>query len=93
MKMTIFIEKSGWFDVGSELSLEVKDLDMARGIVDFMLSNGANVRNAVVYDAIEFVRNGAKETFNYTDCRMCGNEWKSLNEEGFCSSCWAVWKS
>lgn len=26
-------------------------------------------------------------------CRMCGNEYKSLNEDGYCSSCWTVWKS
>lgn len=26
-------------------------------------------------------------------CQMCGNEWKSLNAEGYCSSCWTVWNS
>lgn len=26
-------------------------------------------------------------------CKMCGNEYKSLNAEGYCSSCWTVWKS
>lgn len=26
-------------------------------------------------------------------CKMCGNEWKSLNEKGYCSSCWTVWNS
>lgn len=26
-------------------------------------------------------------------CQMCGSEWKSLNKEGYCSSCWTVWKS
>lgn len=26
-------------------------------------------------------------------CVMCGNEWKSLNSEGYCSSCWTIWKS
>lgn len=26
-------------------------------------------------------------------CQMCGNEWKSLNEQGYCSSCWTVWNS
>lgn len=24
-------------------------------------------------------------------CTMCGNEWKSLNAAGYCSSCWQVW--
>jgi len=26
-------------------------------------------------------------------CKMCGNEWKSLNASGYCSSCWQVWTS
>jgi hypothetical protein len=26
-------------------------------------------------------------------CKMCGNEWKSLNQQGYCSSCWTVWNS
>lgn len=26
-------------------------------------------------------------------CRMCGNEWKSLNKKGYCSNCWAIWNS
>lgn len=26
-------------------------------------------------------------------CQMCGNEYKSLNAEGYCSSCWTIWKS
>lgn len=26
-------------------------------------------------------------------CQMCGNEHKSLNEQGYCSSCWTVWNS
>lgn len=26
-------------------------------------------------------------------CKMCGNEHKSLNEQGYCSSCWTVWNS
>ena len=26
-------------------------------------------------------------------CTMCGNEWKSLNKEGYCSSCWTIWNS
>ena len=29
----------------------------------------------------------------FDGCKMCGNEWKKLNKEGFCSSCWTVWKS
>lgn len=24
-------------------------------------------------------------------CKMCGNEWKSLNVAGYCSSCWVIW--
>lgn len=26
-------------------------------------------------------------------CVMCGNEWKSLNKDGYCSSCWTIWNS
>lgn len=26
-------------------------------------------------------------------CQMCGNEWKSLNKQGYCSNCWAIWNS
>jgi hypothetical protein len=26
-------------------------------------------------------------------CKMCGNEWKSLNKQGYCSSCWTIWNS
>jgi len=26
-------------------------------------------------------------------CTMCGNEWKSLNRDGYCSSCWTIWNS
>lgn len=26
-------------------------------------------------------------------CVNCGNEHKSLNADGYCSSCWTVWKS
>lgn len=26
-------------------------------------------------------------------CEMCGGEYKPLNKEGFCSSCWMVWRS
>lgn len=33
------------------------------------------------------------EITQFSGCRMCGNEWKSINDEGFCSSCWSVWKS
>lgn len=26
-------------------------------------------------------------------CVNCGNEYKSLNKQGYCSSCWTVWNS
>lgn len=34
-----------------------------------------------------------KEAFIFNGCKMCGNEYKSLNSEGYCSSCWTVWNS
>jgi hypothetical protein len=33
------------------------------------------------------------EEFYFNGCKMCGVEWKSLNEDGYCSSCWTVWNS
>ena len=26
------------------------------------------------------------------ECKMCGGEWP-LNDEGYCSRCWNIWKS
>ena len=62
MKMTVFLEPVGWFDVSSEVSFIVKDLDMAREIVEIMILNGANVRNAVVYDVHGIGGNDDKKT-------------------------------
>ena len=91
MKMTVFLDASGWFDFPSDVSFEVKDLAMARDIVDVMIMNGSKVRNAVVYDVIE-LKSSANVIERSRECKMCGNDWKSLNSDGYCSSCWQVWK-
>jgi len=66
------------------LSFKCETLEQAKGIVQAMIDKDANVTNAVIYDAIATDWNRG--------CRMCGNEWKTLNSEGFCSSCYQVWK-
>ena len=35
----------------------------------------------------------AHDDATHWGCKMCGNEWKSLNAAGYCSSCWQVWNS
>lgn len=36
---------------------------------------------------------GTESLPSHQICAMCGNEWKSLNDDGYCSSCWQVWNS
>lgn len=35
----------------------------------------------------------AHDDATHWGCKMCGNEWKSLNAAGYCSSCWVIWNS
>jgi rubrerythrin len=35
----------------------------------------------------------AHDDATHWGCKMCGNDWKSLNSAGYCSSCWTIWNS
>jgi len=84
MIVKIILEPKDIWHGEAILTFQCDSLEQAKEIVQAMIDKDANVTNAVIYDVIAppVIRG----------CQMCGNEYKSLNEEGFCSSCYTVWK-
>lgn len=42
---------------------------------------------------LEYNDPGSGETEpDYPECKMCGKE-RNVNNEGYCSQCWAIWNS
>lgn len=77
----------------SKQSFTITDGDQAMEIIGKIASKKAPIISAYVVTTFEAeTEPDPRSEYNYF-CRMCGNEWKPINEKGFCWSCWSVWNS